>query len=199
MMYLYGASGHAKVIIEILVSQGITVKGLFDDDTSKQRLWQYPVTVLPADFNSGTDEVIIAIGSNAIRKKLAEKAAARFGLAVHTRATVSPTATLDGGTVVMAGATINADAVIGRHCIINTNASVDHDCVLGDYVHISPHATLCGDVKIGEGTQIGAGAVVIPGITIGRWAVIGAGAVVIRDIPDQVTVVGNPARILKNI
>jgi acetyltransferase EpsM len=68
---------------------------------------------------------------------------------------------------------------------------------LGNYVHVSPNATLCGDVNIGEGAHIGTGAIVIPGIKIGEWVTIGAGAVIIKDVPDKVTVVGNPGRILE--
>jgi len=90
-------------------------------------------------------------------------------------------------------------AVIGKHCIINTAASVDHDCVIEDFVQISPHATLCGGVSVGEGSQVGAGAVVIPGIRIGRWSLVAAGAVVLRDVPDNVLVMGNPARVVKNL
>ncbi|WP_142688536.1 acetyltransferase [Chitinophaga polysaccharea] len=189
-MYLCGAGGHAKVIIEILQSRGIPVEGLFDSNPDIKQLWQYPVihsSPLPSH------EVIIAIGNNAIRKKLAEQPC-RFGTGLHQLANISPTARISEGTVVMAGATINADVVIGRHCIINTNASVDHDCILEDFVHVSPNVALCGNVVVGEGAHIGAGAVVIPGIVIGKWAVIGAGAVVVRNIPDNTVAVGNPAR-----
>ncbi len=50
---------------------------------------------------------------------------------------------------------------------------------------------------MGEGTHIGIGACVLPNINIGKWSIIGAGAVVIEDVPDNVIVVGNPAKILK--
>ena len=106
---------------------------------------------------------------------------------------------LSDGTVVMQGAVVQSCARIGNHCIINTAASVDHDCVIEDYVHISPNATLCGGVTVGEGSQVGAGAVVIPGIKIGRWSLVAAGAVVMKDVPDNVLVLGNPARVIKRL
>ena len=68
---------------------------------------------------------------------------------------------------------------------------------MSDYVHISPNATLCGGVNVDEGTHIGAGVVIIPGIKIGKWVKIGAGAVIIKNVPDRVTVVGNPGRIIE--
>jgi acetyltransferase EpsM len=91
---------------------------------------------------------------------------------------------------------VQPNATLGRHVLINTGASVDHDCVVGDYAHISPQAALSGHVSIGEGTHIGVGAVVIPKVRVGRWCKVGAGTVVIRDLPDHVTAVGNPARIV---
>ncbi|MEC5145442.1 acetyltransferase [Chitinophaga sp. 212800010-3] len=193
-MYLIGAGGHAKVIIEILQSKRIAVQGVFDDNPAVKQLWKYPVTPLAGSGEQITSGMIISIGNNAIRKKVAERLHTRFGVAIHEKANLSPTAMVDEGTVVMAGATINADVKIGRHCIVNTNASIDHDCILEDFVHVSPNAALCGNVSIGEGTHIGAGAVIVPGVCIGRWAVIGAGSVVTKNVPDHCVVMGNPAR-----
>ncbi|MGZ9197173.1 MAG: DapH/DapD/GlmU-related protein, partial [Candidatus Deferrimicrobiaceae bacterium] len=75
--------------------------------------------------------------------------------------------------------------------------SVDHDCAIGDFVHICPGAHLGGAVVVEEGTFLGVGSSVVPGIRIGRWSVIGAGAVVTKDIPDNCTAVGVPARVIK--
>jgi sugar O-acyltransferase (sialic acid O-acetyltransferase NeuD family) len=193
-MYLYGASGHAKVILEILEASAVSVYGLFDDNVNIKQIWEYPVSPFPGNYKQDTDEVIISIGSNKIRQKLALSLPCKFGTAVHPQATISKRAVIGEGTVIMAGVTVNADVKIGQHCIVNTNASVDHDCMLGDYVHISPNVALCGAVQVGEGTHIGAGTVVIPGVKIGSWAVIGAGSVVVRDVEDGAVVMGNPAK-----
>ena len=195
-MILYGASGHGKVIIDILESMGESHIEIWDD-AGKDPVWEYPV-VKPRPHGEVDDLVIISIGVNATRKKVADRLRLNaYGTAIHCSAVISKRASVGEGTVVMAGVTINPDARTGRHCIINTSASIDHDCVLEDYVHISPNATLSGDVMVGEGTHIGSGASVIQGIRIGKWCNIGAGAVVIRDIPDYATAVGNPARVIK--
>jgi sugar O-acyltransferase (sialic acid O-acetyltransferase NeuD family) len=197
-LYLFGAGGHAKVILEILEEGGTKVAGLFDDGGTVDRIWSYDVHMFPDRFDAGVDELILAIGSNMARRLKAESLAhIRFGLAVHPATTISRRVTVADGTVIMAGATINADTTIGRHAIVNTCASIDHDCVVDDYAHVSPNATLCGNVRVGEGTHVGAGSVVIPGITIGRWATVGAGSVVIRDVPDGATVVGSPAKVIR--
>jgi len=196
-MIVYGASGHGKVIIEILESIGEPVIEIWDD-ADKPPVWDIPVRK-PVYDAPVTDKIVISIGVNATRKKVAERWAGKvaFATPVHDKANISRRATIGEGTVVMAGVTVNADTRIGRHCIVNTSCSIDHDCRLGDYVHISPNATLSGDVHVGEGTHIGSGASVIQGIKIGKWCTIGAGAVIIRDVPDHATVVGNPARIIK--
>ncbi|RZL43355.1 MAG: acetyltransferase [Pedobacter sp.] len=195
-MYLFGASGHAKVIIDILRKSEVEITGLFDDNPNLNELYSFPVL---GKYNGQQLDkpLIISIGDNKIRQKISEKVKAFFGKAIYADAIISPSAFIDEGTVVMQGAVIQASAQIGKHVIINTCASVDHDCKIGNFAHISPQSSLCGNVEVGEGTHIGAGATVIPNIKIGKWCKIGAGAVVIRDIPDFVTVVGNPARILK--
>ncbi|MBO6023302.1 MAG: hypothetical protein J6P83_00415 [Bacteroidales bacterium] len=56
---------------------------------------------------------------------------------------------------------------------------------------------MCGQVHVGEGTLIGVGASVIPCINIGNWCTIRAGVAVVGDVPENVVIVGVPARVLK--
>jgi len=196
-MNIYGASGHAKVIIDIAKSIDIPIDTIFDDnhkliEVSGQMIVH---TISNKLLKGGT---VLAIGNNRIRKIVAEKFEGKFQIGIfHSSAVLAPTVILGEGTVVMANASINAEAVIGNHCIINTGATVEHECQLGNYVHISPNSGLAGDVVVGEGTHIGIGAVVIPGVKIGKWVTIGAGAVILEDIPDFAVVVGNPGKIIK--
>lgn len=193
---LFGASGHAKVIKDIIDAQGDNVGCLYDDAPHCGEIHGRPVH--KASDTDVRGPMVISIGSNRVRKLISERYPLVYTTAIHPSSIISPTAQIGGGTVVMHGAIIQSDAKIGRHCIINTGASVDHECQIEDYVHISPHATLCGNVHVGEGSWIGAGSTVIPGIRIGKWCTVGAGAVVVRDIPDGVTAVGNPCkRIIK--
>lgn len=189
-MYLYGASGHGKVIKEILEACGECVDGFIDDNKDLSVLSGIPV------FHEAVNKspVIISIGSNNVRKVLGTSLKCEFGIAIHPSAIVSPSAKIGEGTVIMPGAIINADAIIGKHCIVNTGASVDHDCVIGDYCHIAPHATLCGMVNVGEGTLIGVGSCVKQCINIGSWSVLGAGSVVVKDVPERVIAYGNPCK-----
>ena len=192
-MYLFGASGHAKVIMDILNASNIKIDALIDDNTEINELHGYKVLHGITDASP----VIVSIGSNSIRKNIVEKLSGEFGKAIHPSAIISPTVKIGEGTVVMQGSIIQSDSIIGKHCIINTKASIDHECVIGDYAHISPGSILCGNVSVGEGTWIGAGSIIIPGVKIGKWSVIGAGSVVVKDIPDGVVAYGNPCKVIR--
>jgi len=192
---LFGASGHAKVVMDIIKAQGDEVGCLYDDAPHCEEIHGH--SVYKAGDVAVCGPLIVSIGGNAIRKKIVENLQCAFGLAIHPTAIVSPSAEIGEGSVVMQGAILQTCVSVGRHCIVNTGVSVDHECVLGDYVHLSPHSTLCGNVHVGEGTWIGAGATIIQGVNIGRWSVVGAGTVVTKDIPDGVVAVGNKCHIIK--
>ncbi|GHE68740.1 MULTISPECIES: acetyltransferase [Roseivirga] len=196
-MILIGASGHAKVIIDILEKNDEAVEYLLDANPNIKELAGYEV-ITDTGHNYALDkQYIISIGANSIRQKIAGLHNLTYGWAIHPSAILGDDVSIGQGTVIMAGAVINSSTQIGNHAIINTSASVDHDCKIGDYVHISPNATLCGTVEVGEGTQVGAGATIIPNLKIGKWATIGAGAVIISNVPDHAVVVGNPGRVIR--
>lgn len=194
-MYLYGASGHAKVIVDILESNHIPIEGLYDDNVLLHELLGY--TVLRPKNIKGP--LIVSVGDNKIRRDIVSSLQINYGIGIHLSAILSERSVVEEGSVVMQGAIIQSCVKIGKHCIVNTGASVDHDCQVDDFVHISPHATLCGNVVVGEGSWIGAGATVLPGVKIGKWSIVGAGSVVSKNIPDYVLAAGNRCKIVKSI
>lgn len=193
---LFGASGHAKVVMDIINAQGDNVGCLYDDnphcnDISGRQVFN------PAD-KAVEGPLIISIGSCSIRRLIAERyCQLRFATAIHPQSIISDSANIGEGSVVMPGTIINADVKIGKHCIINTKASVDHECRIGDYVHIAPGATLSGNVEVGECSWIGVGVCIKQGIRIGKNCMIGAGSVVVKDIPDNAVAYGNPCKTIK--
>lgn len=190
-MVLYGASGHAKVVIDILEANNVPIDYIVDDDYSISELLGYNVRHGCSLF----DEVLVAIGACQQRKAVVENIIAnKFTIAIHPSAIISPRARIEDGTVIMQGAIVQSCASIGKHCVVNTGASVGHDVTLSDYVHVAPQAVVTGNVQVGECTWIGAGAVIRQGIKIGSNCMIGAGAVVVKDVTDGDTVVGNPAK-----
>ena len=189
------------------ISSGLTVDAFYDDDATvhgKTLLGSSGVPIIGGRdlaISSASDvHLLIAIGGNRVRSDISRWFAERglgFEAVIHTASVIGSDVEIGVGTLIVAGVVINAGASVGAHVIVNTSATIDHDCEIGDYVHISPGAHLAGDVNVGEGAHIATGASVVPGISIGAWSVVGAGAVVMRDVPEGVTVVASPPRVLK--
>jgi sugar O-acyltransferase (sialic acid O-acetyltransferase NeuD family) len=197
-MYLFGASGHCKVVLDILLeNKEFDIEGVLDNNPKLESIFNIAVFNTSKLNSSENKQLIITIGDNQIRKKIANSLAVSYLKAIHPKSIISSFAKINEGTVVMAGAIINPNAVIGKHCIINSGAVIEHDCTIDNFAHISPNATLAGGVIVGEGSHIGINASVIQNIKIGKWVIIGAGAVIINDIPDFAVVVGNPGKIIK--
>jgi len=204
-----GASGHAKVVLDMIEKAAkCKVGGLFDDNPALlgSTVLGYEVMGGKGDLLAQTGgmrdcSVVVAIGNNAIRASVAAELIANkkhlCEALIHPSAQIAHGVRIGKGCVVMAGAIINADSCVGNNVIVNTSATIDHDCIIGDGVHIAPGVTLCGGIKVGENTLVGAGAVVSPNLRIGSNVTIGAGATVLQDIDDGLTVVGSPARPIK--
>ncbi|WP_342086801.1 acetyltransferase [Dyadobacter sp. OTU695] len=195
-MLIFGAGGHAKVVRSILSACGKQVNGVFDDNWQTINSLDMKVACCYDPELMPGEELIIAIGNNLDRRRVAEKIVHAFGVAIHPTVIVDRSVRIGEGVVIVHHAVVQAECCIGDHVIINTAATVDHECILENFTHIGPGATLCGGVRVGECALVGAGSVVLPGVKIGKECVIGAGSVVVRDIPDYAKVAGNPARII---
>lgn len=198
-LIIIGAGGHGKVIADLAVKNDYKNICFLDDQTVGDCVG-FPIigkTEEAKRLNDGKTDFVIAIGSNAIRKELAEKYDVNWVTLIHPSAQIGINVTVEKGTVIMANAVVNAAAVIGKHCIINTGAIIEHDNVIEDYVHISPKVALGGTTRIGALSHIGIGAALRNNINICANCVIGAGAVVIKDIEQSGTYVGVPVRKIK--
>lgn len=192
---LLGAGGHAKVLLDTLYQQNVSVDAIVDPCLySKVDYWK-GVSILGDDdylLNQYPDDYVLvnAVGSlpgSDLRYRLFHKftsAGFRFLSVVHPSAIIATGVTLSEDTQVMAGVVIQPDTQIGHNVILNSGCRIDHDCRIDSHVHIAPSATLCGGVMVEENVHIGAGAVVIQGIRIGRGSIIGAGSVVVKDVAD---------------
>ena len=204
-MILIGYSGHSYVINGILRSIGLKATGYCDNEEKKFNpfsLKYFQKETSPVGLKALTQEdFFIAIGNNNVRKSIYNNLAIRNLLpinAIHATSVIDDTVDLSAhGIMISPNVTINAFARIGIGAICNTYSIIEHECIIGDFAHIAPGAVLCGNVKVGENSFVGAKSVVRENITIGKNVIIGAGSVVVKDIPDNVKVVGNPARFIK--
>jgi len=198
-----GAGGHAKVCIEILRHMGERVTYCVAGPGAAGSCVGVPILAGDERIHQlrseGFERAFIAIGDNATRWRLGQSLMHEGFLlanAISPAATVSPSAVIGSGVAIMAGVVINAESRIDDLAIVNTGATLDHDCVVGAAAHVAPQCALAGNVKVGRQSFLGIGTTVIPGRRIGESVMIGAGGVVIDDVPDGVTAVGVPARIV---
>lgn len=194
-----GGGGHAEVVIDCIECAGDKVLGILDDGLEKgSTVLGIPVLgKIPEYSRHAGRKFMIAIGSNDVRRRIAESMSVQWYTAVHPRAVISRYARIGEGSVVMANAVVNAGTVIGKHCILNTAAIAEHDNRIGDYVHLSPNVSLGGTVVVGDGVHIGIGAVVKNNISICAGCTIGAGAVVVKNIGESGVYIGVPSKKLK--
>jgi sugar O-acyltransferase (sialic acid O-acetyltransferase NeuD family) len=188
---IVGAGSQGAIVADILVCAGTPAIGFVDDTPGKNVLGTID------DLRSiAHDAIIVAIGDNRLRRGLVERLAGeRLATAIHPFTSIAASARIGEGSMISAGAIVQPHAVIGRSVILNTKASIDHDSLIGDFAHISLGATIGAKVRIGEETLIAAGATIVSGMTVGARSIIGAGAVVVRDVADDVTAFGVPARV----
>ena len=197
---IIGASGHGRVVADIVNASGDKVAGFLDDNNKETDELSGGIPVLGCvdDYAKYSENsFVIAIGDAAVRERIANKIEnVRWYTAVHPSAIISDSNVKIGeGTVIMPGAIINTGALIGNHCIINSGAIVEHDNYIDDFAHISVGAKLAGTVHIGKRTWIGIGATVSNNISICDNCTIGAGAVVVKDIRNAGIYTGVPAKL----
>lgn len=203
-LLILGAGGHGRVVADAALLRGLWTEVAFLDDKYPELTTIDGLPVLGpfsavGDFAGRYEEAVAAAGDNALRLKVLELLRGfgfRLPVLVHPRASVASGVELGAGTVILAQCAINAGAQLGEGCIVNTGATIDHDCRLGHGVHLSPGVHLGGAVTIGDRTWLGVGASVRNGVTIGCDVVVGVGAAVVDDLPDAVTAIGVPARVV---
>lgn len=206
---ILGASGHARVLVDIVERQGAyEIAGFVDREGRRQcRVTGYQVlgtddAIGQIAREQGVDSCCVAIGDNWARGQVVHTLATthpelRFPVLVHPSASIGRDVTLGDGTVVMAGAIVNSGTRVGEFCILNTHSSLDHDCELSSFASLGPGAVVGGHVRIGPYSAVCLGARVVDTAGVGEHVVVGAGATVLQDIPASVVVYGTPARIIR--
>jgi sugar O-acyltransferase (sialic acid O-acetyltransferase NeuD family) len=203
-LLILGAGTFAAEVADLVSEvQGFQVAGFvvnMDPERCQETLEGLPIIWID-DVAQLADShwAVCALGTTH-RSRFVEQVAAHgipFATVIHPSARISSKSSLGEGTVVSVGAIIAAHTYLGRHVLVNRGALIGHHTEIGHYVTVGPGANIAGSCHIGEATYIGMGAVVLDHITIGAHSVVGAGAVVTKDVPDNVLVVGVPARIVK--
>ena len=204
MFIIYGAGGHAKVVLDALlayITNPLDIL-LVDDNLELVGSMICGHTVMSSIICGTTPPATfhVAIGNGVARQIMFDRLTT-LGHSpqsiIHPRSVVSPLAQIGAGVFLAAQSVVAPYATIGNGTIVNHGAVVDHDSEVGQFSHIAPNAILGGGVKVGNGVLVGAGSVILPDCAIANEVLIGAGAVVTSSIVNRSVVVGIPARDIK--
>jgi len=209
-LVVWGASGHALVVADIVRLQGeYEIVGFLDDVNPERRGIEFCEAFILGGKEQldnlkemGVEYCILAFGNCRARlrlSKLVRDSGFRLATAIHPSAVIAADVPVGSGTVIGAGAVIKPGATIGENAIINSCTSIGHHCIIGDGVHICPGVCLAGGVRVCSAAWVGIGAIVIEHVTIGRGSLVGAGAVVLRYVPDNMVAYGVPARVIRKV
>lgn len=205
-LVIVGAGGHGAVVGDCVDPAKFAMVGYLDDGRAlgativhEQRVIGRVDDLPQLAMAHPQLAVVIAIGDNAIRRRMAEQVqhavpALRWPPIVHRSAIVSRSSLLGPGCVVAAGAVVNCRTRLERFVLINTGSIIEHDNVFAEFSSTGPGVVTGGDVEVGTMSHIGIGATVKHGLTIGTNCVIGGQAYVDRSIGDDVVSYGVPAR-----
>lgn len=207
-LYIIGAGGFGREVAWLAerINQSDPVwnlKGFIDDN---EKIWGTEMdgyrVLGGCDYLKAQNDVyaVCAVGAPHIRKKIIEKlkgSSITFASIIDPSVLLSDKVQIGEGCIICAGTILTVDVTVGNHVIINLDCTVGHDAVLYDYVTIYSSVNVSGNVTVETCVELGTGAQIIQGKSIGADTVIGAGAVVVKDMPENCTAVGSPAKPIK--
>ncbi len=207
VLAIYGASGLGREVLEL-------AKAI----NEKEKRWQKFVFIDDGDVPSVVDgcdvykydvakklfdtnlQIAMGIGEPITREKLFKKIKAdniETPVLIHPDVHVPETTIIGEGVIIQSSCFISVGVNIKDYVYIQPKCAIGHDCVLNEGCIISSFDSIAGAVEIGKCTYIGMSSSVRELVKIGDYSVIGMGSVVFKDVPDEVIVMGNPARAMK--
>ena len=207
---IFAAGGFGREVLTIINAINnyrpmYNILGFFDDGLEKGALVNgYEVLGGINDLNAWNKplSVVICVGSPVTKVKiinLINNEYIDYPTLIHPSVIIGDNnyVSIGKGCVICAGCLITTNIVIDDFVILNLGCTVGHDTIIGKYASFMPSVNISGEVKIGECVYVGTGTKIINQLSIGDHTIVGAGAVVAKDLPNNCTAVGVPAKPIK--
>lgn len=209
-LIIIGASGFGREVAWLVerinkIEPTWDLIGFIDDSESIQgeAVNGYEVIGTTRDVLKFKDACFIcAVGASKIREKIINRIIdinpeINFATLIDPSVEKSDLVSVGEGTIICAHSIITVNISIGKHVIINLDCTIGHDAILDDYVTLYPSVNVSGITGLGRCSELGTGTQIIQGKKVGDYSIVGAGSVIIKDIPDNCTAVGCPAKPIK--
>ena len=198
-LFIYGCGGHAKVVAATARLCGYDILGFWEDSEEHIGRDFFGSRIVAFQTIPAGASIFIAFGNNRLRLIKGKKLKETFVIPsiVHPSAQIAEGVIIGCGSYVGALANLDPDCAVGDFCIVNNGANISHETILHDGCHVCGGGQIAGQCSVGECSMMGIGSCMIENCHVGANSCVGAGATVVRDIPDNVTAVGTPARIIK--
>lgn len=205
-MIIAGANGFAKEVMELIFQMKLSDKLVFFDDVTpnlEAKLFnEFPILrsshELKEYIQKSSPLFTLGLGTPKNRKLLKDKIESMGGKLtsiISTNASIGKYGIQIGeGVNIMQGVILTSNVKIGEGALININVTIGHDSIIGQYSEICPGVNISGNCTIGDYTFIGTNATILPGVKIGSNVVVGASSLVTKDVPDNTTIYGVPAK-----
>lgn len=140
---------------------------------------------------------VIAIANNSVKRELVKYLTnenIKYATLIHPSVMLNDRIQIGEGCIIYPGVVMTVDIKVGNYVIISPKCGIGHDTIIEDYVTLLWNVNVSGGERIRQGATLGSGSTIIQGLEIGKNSYVGAGAVVIRDVKENKTAVGVPAR-----
>ena len=204
--FIYGAGGLGIEILDLCGrTQAFHNTDLMFVDDFKFGGMLYGIPIISfesAKADVGLGNMILASGDPTGRQKMfrrAKEAGFNLPVVIDDSARISEFASIGEASIVCAGVTVAARSVISKNVLINVDSIVGHDVRVEEAAVLASKVNTGGNCVIGSESMLGMSVSLRPGISIGKGSIVAVGASVFNDVPDGVTVVGNPARVSRRL